>query len=871
VAALSDSPATGERRPEAVDVSVRALAIALAGACLGYYIVTGMPQLRLSVFGPTVALHMVTAALVFVYAVYLLLYRRLPGGTPIDWPVALVVGAYALATAASINWRVSLENMFQVLMVVIVFYALSDVRILRARDVQRSLMLAGAAASFYALWVVGHDYADWLALARTAGGGFSLGDLIPPAVPRVHDVSDHPNLLAMTLVLIIPLYAVTVYRSEAWWERVAAGVGLVAAIAAIFLTLSRGGWFGAAVGLTVTAGGIATLAWAARGGGFSAAGLLRWLRAHRTAVILAGLTLLVLVALGALFAAAHWESRPQWLFRGSLSPRQDVLSAGLNMYKDHPLLGTGPNTYALLYPEYSGKYPIHGVHAHNAYLQAAIDLGLPGLAALLVLAGVLGWMLWRIVRGGTLSQRLLAVACGGALAGFLAHGLVDAPNIWKAPLVALAAVGAVVVRLYHESQEPGTPAADGKPSQGALAHGPLIRLLSSLRVAPRLLVIVIVVVLLAGWSWIDTAHAYYSRGVTRAAENRLSEAVSDASRAVDLDPDFAIYHLQLGLTEVQAYLHDGSRERLDQAIQHLRRGIELEPRSAIGYANLARALELAGQREEARAAALEAGRWAGTDEAVVLAAGTVLEDLGQTEDAIQTYANVISLNASLVDSPFWTSSAFRQEHYGEILSRSVLTLNSCGFADALARSTGGTAEAVGTNLEQLAKECAKLVVLSPDNLTHRIELGETLLALGDMEGAEEHLRFVIRRQPDNGRARTALGRWYASQGDLEAARHEWVLAGQLEDPEGLLLLGDSYPPGEVPQEVIDRLGELLYKVGSAVQSDILSILYYRMKFGRAAPITILIPGDWQQAVPGNYVAMQQALSRWLNPGHSPGG
>jgi tetratricopeptide (TPR) repeat protein/O-antigen ligase len=870
VAGPPDVPAIGEQRPEAVDISVRGLVIALAGSCLGYYIVTGMPQLRLSVFGPTVALQMVTAALVFVYAGYLALYRRLPGGTPIDWPVALVVVAYALATAASINWRVSLENMLQVLMVVVVFYALSDVRILSARDVQRGLMLAGAAASFYALWVVAHDYADWLALAHAVDGGFSLGNLVPPTVPRVHDVSDHPNMLAMTLVLIIPLYAVTVYRPEAWWERAAAAVGLVAAVMAIFLTLSRGAWLGSAVGLAVTAGGIATLAWAGRGGGLDAAALLRWPWTHRVATALIASTLVVLVVLGALFTAAHWEARPQWLFRASLSPRQDVLSAGFDMYKDHPLLGAGPNTYALLYPEYSGKDPIHGVHAHNAYLQAAIDLGLPGVAALLALAGVVGWMLWRTARSGTFSQRLLAVACGGALVGFLVHGLADAPNMWKAPLVALAAVGAIIVGIYREGQEPGIPAASDKPPQGAPAEGPLIRLLSHLRVAPRLLVIVIMVVLLAGWSWIDAAHYYYARGATRAAENRFSEAVSDASRAVDLDPDFAIYHLQLGLTEVQAYLHDGSRERLDQAIEHLRRGVELEPRSAIGYVNLARALELANQDDEARAAALEARRWAGIDQAVVVAAGTVLEDAGQTDDAIETYATAVSLNAGLVDSPFWTSSAFRKEHYDEILLRSVLPWNSCGFANALVRSTNKAAEALGVDLDRLAKECAQLVFLSPDDLAYRVELANILLAQGDAQGAEEHLRFVIERQPDNGPARTALGRSYATQGDVEAARREWVLASQLEDPEGVMLLGDSYPAGEVPQEVIDRLGKILYKANSGVQSDIISILYYRMKFSRGAPITILIPGEWQQAVPGTYLVMQNALFRWRDAARPPG-
>jgi hypothetical protein len=107
-----------------------------------------------------------------------------------------------------------------------------------------------------------------------------------------------------------------------------------------------------------------------------------------------------------------------------------------------------------------------------------------------------------------------------------------------------------------------------------------------------------------------------------------------------------------------------------------------------------------------------------------------------------------------------------------------------------------------------------------------------------------------------------LGNWYEERGDVEAARREWLLAGQLEDPEGVLQLGNSYPPGEVPEEVIRKLGELLYLAGSAVQHDLIGILYYRMKFSRGSPVIILIPGDWEQAVPGQYQRMQQALFRW---------
>ena len=70
-----------------------------------------------------------------------------------------------------------------------------------------------------------------------------------------------------------------------------------------------------------------------------------------------------------------------------------------------------------------------------------------------------------------------------------------------------------------------------------------------------------------------------------------------------------------------------------------------------------------------------------------------------------------------------------------------------------------------------------------------------------MDAAFEHLDFAVKRQPDFGPARTELGRWYQAKGNLDEARRQWVLGGQLNEPESLLLLGDSYPTGQVPADV----------------------------------------------------------------------
>lgn len=853
------APATGGERAR---LSVRLAAMALVSSWLGYYVITGMPQMRLEVFVPTVTLHIVTAGAAAFYVGYLVVARRLPGGSPLDWPVVLLLGAYVLATLASVDRRVSLEATLQVLMVALAFYLLSDTRFLRARDVRWGLMLVGAAASLYALWVVGDDYAEWLGLARSVEGGLSLSNLFPPTVPRVHDVSDHPNMLGMTLVLILPFYAVAAYRPGAGWERLAAAAGLLVAAGAIFFSQSRGAWVGAAAGLLLAAGAIAaeraivgrrrTAAQRpARGRTALAAGA-------------AALLLVVLVGVAGAVAAARWESRPNWLFRSSFSGRQDALEAGAEMFADYPLTGAGPGAYALLYPDYSGEYPVHAIHAHNGFLETGVELGAVGLAAAALLAAAMAWTLWETYRRGSPEQRLAVIACGAALGGFAVHNLADAANLWKAPLFALAAVAAILVRTYRESGDGDGPlGGDGStPARGAPPPtSDAARFAALLRFAPRVLALLIVPALLIGWARLDSAHFYFDRGVDRAGEGRLLEASSDLERAVDLDPDLAIYQLQLGLSEVMAFQAGAPRILLDEGIGHLRRGVEIDPRSALGYANLARALALAGEEDGARAAALKAQRLAVSDDTVLLAAGEVLEDVGAEREALAAYAAALSRNGALADSPFWTDSEFRRSHYAEIVERSILVFSDCALG-TLAASSDGRLPPVGGDLRELAEGCALLVLQNPDNVDQRVALGTILMALGDLDGTFGHLDFAVNRQPDHGPARTALGRWYAARGDLERAREEWLRGSQLDDPQALLLLGDSYPPGQVPDEVVQRLESLLSGSATGPRQHLEGILYYRSRFARGSPLTMLVPGGWQRAVPTAVLEMEEALARW---------
>src|SRR5262249_41064454 len=159
----------------------------------------------------------------------------------------------------------------------------------------------------------------------------------------------------------------------------------------------------------------------------------------------------------------------------------------------------GPGSFGLLYPEYArGNFLVHTQHAHNGFLQVAVDAGLVGVAALAVLAAAIVYTLWRTWRAGSLEQRMLAVACGGALLGFSIHNQVDAGNIWKAPAIALAVVAAIMARNHGEAT-----GDRGRALELLRLRGPARRY-GAMAVGGVLLALL--VPQFAGWWRIDMAH-----------------------------------------------------------------------------------------------------------------------------------------------------------------------------------------------------------------------------------------------------------------------------------------------------------------------------------------------------------------------------
>jgi O-antigen ligase len=99
----------------------------------------------------------------------------------------------------------------------------------------------------------------------------------------------------------------------------------------------------------------------------------------------------------------------------------------VRLWRRHPLLGVGPDNFRRLYPEVIAParpgrhFKDDRMHANSLYLETLADLGLAGLAALVLLMVAVA----RQALAHALAGRLLPLAAAVAVASFFVHGVLD--------------------------------------------------------------------------------------------------------------------------------------------------------------------------------------------------------------------------------------------------------------------------------------------------------------------------------------------------------------------------------------------------------------------------------------------------------------
>jgi putative inorganic carbon (hco3(-)) transporter len=294
-----------------------------------------------------------------------LAYGRLTRRSPADIPIGILVMMLPVTYWATALPAVTIPQIFRLLGGIGLYFAIVN-------------------------WATGEDRLRWL-VRGTAAGGFSLAifslvsvhwftnklPFIPASLYRQFRllVSDaiHPNVMAGSLVILLPVALAVMlfaWKSMKWPERIFFCATVACMCAVLMLTVSRGAWLAFGVVLLLMA-------------------MLRWRWGWLGCVLAAaagGAAIYIAGAEKILEAIASSNTL------GGFNGRIEVWSRAVLMIEDFPFSGIGMGSFGpiadAMYPFLlfaPGSIP----HAHNLYLQIAMDLGIPGLLAWLAIFAVI--------------------------------------------------------------------------------------------------------------------------------------------------------------------------------------------------------------------------------------------------------------------------------------------------------------------------------------------------------------------------------------------------------------------------------------------------------------------------------------------------
>ncbi len=268
-------------------------------------------------------------------------------------------------------------------------------------------LLPAAVAVFFLL------AANWSHLAAKLTPLSGLYAWLASVQPQLGLDGLHSNVAGGLIAAFLPLQVAALGKSR--WRYILLPLSFLG----LLLSLSRGAWIALAV---------------------VAAAWLLWMVAQRSKgrAAVGGAAVAVLVAVlfaqaGSAQTALAQESAPpiqppanEAALRGDTEGRLALLGNGAALARDYAFTGLGLSGFEMAYSSYMLLVHVgHTVHSHNLFLNVWLEMGLPGLLALLWLlaaAVVAARRAWRSKRAN--SRAWTAAALAG-VAVLCLHGLVD--------------------------------------------------------------------------------------------------------------------------------------------------------------------------------------------------------------------------------------------------------------------------------------------------------------------------------------------------------------------------------------------------------------------------------------------------------------
>lgn len=650
-------------------------------------------------------------------------------GSALD--LAIAFGAVAIGLSLLANgdkWRQISIGIWFMILYGLIWYLLHELIAhgwLRRAQLADALLIAGGL-----IIALGWTQArEWLfSLMQTLQTGLF------PALPRPVSTLGNPNTLAALLVVLIPLSTAYTVGGRGL-TRLIWLLYTLTALGLLVLTYSRGGWIGTAAGLAVF--GILLLV---------RSDLRTWWKRAALSLrlgVYAGIFGLIFLAAG--LSAVLIRSLDEG-GRG-LDLRTFIYETAVRMFQSAPLTGKGLFTFGSGLARLNSSPPTEPhSHAHNLLLHVGAELGMLGVAALMMSIVLAALAARRLLRsrqtGGALSARD-QIACIGACAavsGATVHHLLDLPAM--NPAVALGILTALVIAVA-----PLPIASAPKPDK---------------RFGRRTTFALLVVsgALIATGVWSTSIYEPYYRvigvaGWFHSDRERLIEARDAVLRAEAADPALPVFAAQAGM--IAATIGD-----LPAATAAYERYVRLAPDYAFGWANLAALSDAANNPERAFAFWSEASTRADRSAWFAYQSGVAAENLGFINEAYAAYARALNNDPDIQLLPEWSESVVRRSLPLPPLSddtEMILAIIS-GRDDAETRY----ASAVRGRDDSLSRVLSALLFIHTDTLDQ---------ATAEIEAAR---RFAISA---GDRAWAAIGQYFLARalGDADASAAALQTAG----------------------------------------------------------------------------------------------
>ena len=330
-------------------------------------------------------------AIAFLAAAWIQAGRTAPGFTPL----ALAIWAYVAWTVASTGFFSAVYNPAGLFDPVFLLVGFSLGRASEEAGRQRTFALFATGAAMLAVWALGQ---------------VSLG------LGRGQALFETPNTLASVLnLMLVP--AVVLVASGLRGRKLGLLVTLL--FAGLCATFSRGAAIALVIGLIVS---LAV---------FNPQGV-RWRHMARVGVLFFAGAALTAVAVG-LRAWLHTQDGGQPLFPpfGSVSARLELYALAWQSAMEHLCCGVGYLGFRMILEAGRALVPSYGethitYFVHNDYLQVLLELGAPGLLALIAVVLLPFIIALRAMPARQEDRRIIAAVIG-ALAATAVHAMGDFP------------------------------------------------------------------------------------------------------------------------------------------------------------------------------------------------------------------------------------------------------------------------------------------------------------------------------------------------------------------------------------------------------------------------------------------------------------